>query len=124
MGAMSVRYSDRLTMRFGAKNVLLGGMVAILGGLLLFALTPVDANYLTDVVPPVVLIGLGAGTAFPAIVTLAMSGATMEDSGPGVRPGERHHAGGRRDRAGGARHPGERPHGGPASPTASRGPRP
>ena len=81
MGAMSVRYSDRLVMRFGAKNVLLGGMLAILGGLLLFVLTPVDANYVTDVVPPVVLIGLGAGTAFPAIVTLAMSGATMEDSG-------------------------------------------
>ncbi len=81
MGAMSVRYSDRLTMRFGAKNVLLGGMVAILAGLIFFAMTPVDANYVTDVVPAVVLIGLGAGTAFPAIVTLAMSGATMEDSG-------------------------------------------
>ena len=51
------------------------------GGLLLFALTPVDGNYVVDVVPPVVLIGLGAGTAFPALMTLAMSGATMEDSG-------------------------------------------
>ncbi len=81
MGAMSVRYSDRLIMHFGAKHVLLGGMVAIFAGLILFSLTPVDANYVAHVVPPVMLIGLGAGTAFPAIVTLAMSGATMEDSG-------------------------------------------
>jgi MFS family permease len=56
-------------------------MISIFAGLVLFALTPVDASYVAHIVPPVVLIGLGAGTAFPAIVTLAMSGATMEDSG-------------------------------------------
>ena len=56
-------------------------MVSIGAGLLLFARTPVDGNYLTDIVPPMVLIGFGAGTGFPALMTLSMSGATPSDSG-------------------------------------------
>jgi hypothetical protein len=56
-------------------------MVAIGAGLLLFARTPVDATYVVDLLPPTVLIGLGAGLAFPSLMTLAMSGATPQDSG-------------------------------------------
>ena len=81
MGAMSLRYSGRLQMRFGAKRTLLPAMVSITAGLLLFARTPVDGDYLTDIVPPVVLIGLGAGAGFPALMSLAMSGATPSDAG-------------------------------------------
>jgi len=81
MGTMSLRYSDRLSMRFGAKAALIPAMVSIGAGLLLFARTPVDGNYLTDVVPPMVLIGFGAGLGFPALMTLSMSGATPSDSG-------------------------------------------
>ena len=38
-------------------------------------------DYVTDLLPALVLLGAGAGIAFPALVTLAMSGATAEDSG-------------------------------------------
>jgi EmrB/QacA subfamily drug resistance transporter len=81
MGTISLRYTERLIMRFGPRATLLPGMVAIAAGLLLFARTPVDGSYLTDVVPPVVLIGLGAGLSFPSLMTLAMSGATPSDTG-------------------------------------------
>jgi EmrB/QacA subfamily drug resistance transporter len=81
MGTISLRYTERLNMRFGARATLLPGMVSIAAGLLLFARTPVDGNYLTDVVPAVVLIGLGAGLSFPSLMSLAMSGATQRDSG-------------------------------------------
>ncbi len=81
MGAMSLRYSERLSMRFGPKTTLLPAIASIAVGLLLFARTPVDGNYLTDIVPPMVLIGFGAGTGFPALMTLSMSGATPSDSG-------------------------------------------
>ena len=37
-----------------------------------------------------VLIGAGAGLCFPALMTLAMSGATAEDAGPGLRAGQHH----------------------------------
>jgi MFS family permease len=81
MGTISLRYTERLNTRFGARATLLPGIVSIAAGLLLFARTPVDGSYITDVVPAVVLIGLGAGLSFPSLMTLAMSGATVSDSG-------------------------------------------
>jgi EmrB/QacA subfamily drug resistance transporter len=81
MGAMSFRLSAPLNMRYGPKATLIPSMVAMAAGLLLFARTPVDASYVTDLLPPMVLIGAGAGLGFPSLMTLAMSGATPEDSG-------------------------------------------
>ena len=81
MGMMSLRFSDPLTMRFGPRATLIAGLVLIGAGLLLFARTPVDGSYVTDILPPMILIGLGAGLGFPSLMTLAMSGATPSDSG-------------------------------------------
>ena len=39
------------------------------------------AAYVTDLLPAMLLLGVGAGLAFPSLMTLAMSGATPEDSG-------------------------------------------
>jgi len=81
MGTLSVRYSERLVMRFGTRQTLLPGMVLIVIGLLLFTQAPVDGDYLTHVLPPMVLFGFGAGLSFPALMNIAMSGATSEDAG-------------------------------------------
>jgi EmrB/QacA subfamily drug resistance transporter len=81
MGTLSVRYSERLVMRFGARATLIPGLLFILAGLMLFTQSPVDGDYLAHGLPVVVLIGAGAGLAFPALMTLAMSGATPEDAG-------------------------------------------
>jgi EmrB/QacA subfamily drug resistance transporter len=81
MGAMSFRFTARLNMRFGAKATLLPGMAFIGTGMILFALTPVDATYAIDLLPAMIVFGLGAGLAFPSLMTLAMSGATESDSG-------------------------------------------
>ena len=40
-----------------------------------------DGDYVTDILPSMVLLGVGAGLSFPALMTLAMSGATPSDSG-------------------------------------------
>ena len=50
-------------------------------GLALFARAPADAVYASDLLPVMVLLGIGAGLSFPALMTLAMSGATRSDSG-------------------------------------------
>jgi MFS family permease len=68
-------------MRFGPQRTLIPSLVAIGLGLLLFSRTPVDGNYWIDVLPPMALIGFGAGLGFPSLMTLAMSGATPQDSG-------------------------------------------
>src|SRR3954468_6490868 len=81
MGTMSLRFSGPLSMRFGPQKTLIPSLVSIGLGLLLFARTPVDGNYWTDVLPPMALIGFGPGLGFPSLMTLAMSGATPSESG-------------------------------------------
>ena len=81
MGLLSVRYSEPLIMRFGARTTLIPGLVLILVALFLFTRVPVEGQYLTDVFPTMLLLGLGAGISFPALMTLAMSGATKDDAG-------------------------------------------
>jgi EmrB/QacA subfamily drug resistance transporter len=81
MGTLSVRYCDVLVTRFGARRTLIPGLVLIMFGLALFSQAPVDGGYLVHVLPPMVLMGIGAGICFPALMTLAMSAATPEDAG-------------------------------------------
>jgi EmrB/QacA subfamily drug resistance transporter len=81
MGTMSFRFTGQLNLRYGPQATLIPAMAFIVVGLLLLARTPVDATYAVDLLPAMVLIGLGAGLGFPSLMTLAMSGATPEDSG-------------------------------------------
>jgi EmrB/QacA subfamily drug resistance transporter len=78
---LSLGYAEKLIMGIGPRAALLGGLVASGAGLALFARAPVDGDYRTDVVAVMLLFGTGAGLAFPALMTLAMSGATDDDSG-------------------------------------------
>ncbi|HEV2770408.1 MAG TPA: DHA2 family efflux MFS transporter permease subunit, partial [Solirubrobacteraceae bacterium] len=81
MGAMALRLTGKLNLRYGPRATLIPAIVAIAAGLALFARTPLDASYVVDLLPSMVLIGLGAGLAFPSLMTLAMAGATSHDSG-------------------------------------------
>jgi MFS family permease len=82
MGVLSVRYTDRLVMRFGARTLLFPGLGLIAAGLALFALAPAArGGYLVHVFPVTLLMGTGAGLCFPALMTLAMSSATPQDAG-------------------------------------------
>jgi len=81
MGTLSVRYSERLVTRFGPRMTLLPGLAAIAAGLVIFAQLPAGSNYLTQILPVMLLLGAGAGLCFPALMTLSMSAATPEDAG-------------------------------------------
>jgi len=81
MGTLSVRYSERLVTRFGARTTLLPSLVLIGTGLAWFARIPADGGYVVDVLPSMILIGAGAGAAFPALMNISMSGATQSDAG-------------------------------------------
>jgi hypothetical protein len=81
MGTLSLGFSERLIMRFGPRRTLFPGFLFIGAGLLWFARTPVDGTYVTDILPAALAIGLGVGTSFPSLATLAMSGASPSDSG-------------------------------------------
>jgi EmrB/QacA subfamily drug resistance transporter len=81
MGALSVRYTEPLVSRFGARPVVITGLALITVGLVLVTRAPVDGRYVQHVLPVVSLLGIGAGLAFPSLMTLAMSGVTAEDAG-------------------------------------------
>jgi EmrB/QacA subfamily drug resistance transporter len=81
MGTLSIRYSERLVTRFGARNMLVPGLVLIALALVLFAQAPVHGSYVVHVLPSMLLLGLGAGVCFPALMNVAMSGARPQDAG-------------------------------------------
>jgi EmrB/QacA subfamily drug resistance transporter len=81
MGTLSLRYSERLITRFGARRTLLPGLVLIVSALALFTQVSVDGSYVTHVLPTMILLGTGAGIAFPALMTLAMSGVEPSQAG-------------------------------------------
>jgi len=81
IGALSLGFAEKLNVRFGAKPTLITGLVLVVPGLALFAQAPVNGSYVNDVLPSMLLLGIGLGVAFPALMTLAMSGATEDDSG-------------------------------------------
>jgi MFS family permease len=48
---------------------------------LLFTRVRVDADYVSGILPAMLLLGVGAGLSFPSLMTLAMSGVAPSDSG-------------------------------------------
>jgi EmrB/QacA subfamily drug resistance transporter len=81
MGSMSIRFSEPLITRFGARALLPPGLALIALALVLLALAPVHASYLTGLLPSMLLLGTGAGACFPALMGVAMSGSTPSDAG-------------------------------------------
>ncbi|MFI8964053.1 MFS transporter [Streptomyces sp. NPDC053493] len=80
IGAVSLGLSTRLITRFGERNVLLTGLVLLVGVLGLLTRVPVHASYAVDLLP-VMLLAAGFGLALPALTALGMSGAREEDAG-------------------------------------------
>jgi MFS family permease len=68
-------------MRFGFRPPLAAGLSLAAAGLVLFARAPVDGNYLVDVLPAMILLGLGAGTAFNPVLLAAMSDVKQSEAG-------------------------------------------
>jgi len=81
IGAFSVGVSARVVVRFGPQAPLLLGLTLVAAGLLWLVRVPVDGDYVRDMLPSMVVFGIGAGLAFPALMTLAMHGISSDDSG-------------------------------------------
>ena len=81
MAAFSLGLSAKMVMRFGIRRPLAAGLVLAATGLALFARAPVDATFAIDVLPAMLLLGLGAGIAFNPMLLAAMSDVAPSDSG-------------------------------------------
>jgi EmrB/QacA subfamily drug resistance transporter len=74
MGALSLGLSARLVMRFGIKKTLTTGLA-------LFARAPVDAAFVVDVLPSMIVLGIGIGLAMNPLLLAAMADVKPEQSG-------------------------------------------
>jgi EmrB/QacA subfamily drug resistance transporter len=81
MGVLSVGLSAKLVMRFGYRPPLATGLLVAAVGLLLFARAPVDGSFVVDVLPGMILLGLGAGMAFNPVLLAAMSDVEPSEAG-------------------------------------------
>jgi EmrB/QacA subfamily drug resistance transporter len=81
MGFFSLGISAKLVMRFGIRAPLAIGLVLAGVGLLLFARAPVDGNFVVDVLPSMILLGIGAGMAFNPVLLAAMSDVEPSEAG-------------------------------------------
>jgi MFS family permease len=81
MAVFSFKLSAKLVDRFGIKKPLTIGLLLAAAGLLLLARAPVDGRFLTDVLPSMLLLGLGAGVAFNPVLLAAMHDVKPSESG-------------------------------------------
>jgi EmrB/QacA subfamily drug resistance transporter len=81
MGAFSLGLSAKVVMRFGIRTPLACGLGLMSVGLLLYARAPVDGGYALDVMPGMLILGVGAGLAFNTLLLAAMSDVSQEQSG-------------------------------------------
>ncbi|MBN8747904.1 Multidrug resistance protein Stp [Xylophilus ampelinus] len=81
MAVLSLGLSARLVMRFGIRRPLAAGLGLAMVGLLLFARAPVGGSFAVDVLPGMLLLGLGAGIAFNPMLLAAMSDVSPADAG-------------------------------------------
>jgi MFS family permease len=81
MAAFSLGISAKLVTRFGIRKPLGAGLVLAAIGLALFARAPIDGDVMTDVLPSMLLLGLGAGIAFNPLLLAAMGDVAPSESG-------------------------------------------
>ena len=81
MGGMSLGVTARLMGRFGPTRVLLAGLTAIAGALVLLSQLSAHASYFPTIFAPFALLGLGAGLSFLPLMTIAMAEVPLADAG-------------------------------------------
>lgn len=81
MAVFSLGLSARIVMKWGLRGPLAVGLWLAAIGLALFARAPVQGDFLVDVLPGMLLLGLGGGIAFNPVLLAAMSDVDPADSG-------------------------------------------
>jgi EmrB/QacA subfamily drug resistance transporter len=81
MAVFSLGLSAKLVMRLGLRKPMAVGLLLAGTGLLLFSRAPVDGTLMRDVLPGMLILGIGAGIAFNPVLMAAMSEVQPSESG-------------------------------------------
>ncbi|MGO9974877.1 MAG: MFS transporter [Solirubrobacteraceae bacterium] len=83
VGILSLGVTARLVARFGAMRVLILGMVTVIIGLTLLRSAGAQTSFFPTIFVAYFAIGLGIGTAFMPLLTIAMADVPAADAGLG-----------------------------------------
>ena len=83
VGALSLGLTARLVERFGPMRVLIGGMVTVIAGLLLLRSAGPETAFFPTIFFANFAIGLGIGTSFMPLLSIAMADVPAADAGLG-----------------------------------------
>jgi MFS family permease len=81
MSGVSLGLSAKLVGRYGVKAPVATGLGLVSVGLLLFARAPIHGGYLLDILPSMILLGLGGGMALNPLLLAAMGEVAPSESG-------------------------------------------
>jgi EmrB/QacA subfamily drug resistance transporter len=81
MGAFSLGLSERIVLRFGIRAPLAIGMSLVAASLALYARAPVSGDYAVDVLPGMIVLGLGMGVSLNPVLLAAMSEVAPSQAG-------------------------------------------
>jgi EmrB/QacA subfamily drug resistance transporter len=83
VGVLSLGVTARLVRRFGPMRTLLGGMSSVIVGLVLLATAGTHASFFPTIFLAMFTIGLGIGSSFMPLLTIAMADVPIADAGLG-----------------------------------------
>lgn len=81
MMAFSLGWSAKIVLRFGIRLPVVVGMLLAAISLFYFARAPIAGTFVVDVLPAMLLLGLGAGIALNPVLLAAMSDVAPNESG-------------------------------------------
>jgi EmrB/QacA subfamily drug resistance transporter len=83
VGVLSLGVTARLVARFGAKGVLIPGMLTVIAGLALLTGAGAHTSFFPTIFLAFFLVGLGIGSSFMPLLTIAMADVPRADAGLG-----------------------------------------
>jgi EmrB/QacA subfamily drug resistance transporter len=81
MAVFSLWLSAKFVIRYGIKIPLVVGLGCAALGLAYLSRAPADGHFLLDILPSMILLGIGAGVAFNPVLLAAMSDVPEDESG-------------------------------------------
>ncbi|HEX4291253.1 MAG TPA: MFS transporter, partial [Trebonia sp.] len=73
--------ATKMFMRTGTRPIIVGGSLLSAGGILWLSRIPADGSYLTNLLAPLVIMGLGLGLLYAGVQTAANAGVPADQAG-------------------------------------------
>jgi EmrB/QacA subfamily drug resistance transporter len=81
MATLSIALMPKIVAAFGTKRPLVAGTILFTAGLIWFARAPLGGHFLIAVMPPMLLLGLGAGLTFIPLALIATERVESDQAG-------------------------------------------